>query len=244
MAGITNVRNSASTKRDRVAGMTTVCRCGSYPLEKLEKLDEGWCGYKCTPKGGPEEPNCGGEGYISIFLDNTFSAVTDDLVVAAVKAPQNLGCKIENDRRILLEEQFTTPLRPANSGIDSLNVDMCLEACAFKGYTYAGMTGGWQCFCGGMLQPGLANQASIGSDKCNITCSGDPTQKCGGTSLLRPGESGYVQIYQLPGFDSQSPCGSVAASTNVTVPKKQPPNRAAKSKTAIPKNKNPDAGFT
>ena len=52
---------------------------------------------------------------------------------------------------------------------------LCNKTCADRGYSYAGTQAGYQCFCGNSF--GKYGPAS----NCGYSCSGDSSQKCGGS---------------------------------------------------------------
>jgi hypothetical protein len=57
----------------------------------------------------------------------------------------------------------------------SVSVEACLSACASKGYRYAGVQHGSQCFCGSSY--GKYGKAT----DCNMACSADAAEICGGS---------------------------------------------------------------
>lgn len=63
----------------------------------------------------------------------------------------------------------------------TMTVDTCRSACAAAGYSIAGMEYGAECWCDNALTAG-ANKVS--DDFCGMSCAGNSTQTCGGSSLL------------------------------------------------------------
>jgi len=62
----------------------------------------------------------------------------------------------------------------AYSGISDATIELCVEYCKIYGYSFAGSQDGSQCFCGN-------GYGSYGrSSNCNLACSGDSYQICGG----------------------------------------------------------------
>jgi len=53
----------------------------------------------------------------------------------------------------------------------------CIKLCARKGYKYAGVQYGRQCFCGNEAPPSNRIRPMT---ECSYTCNGDASQKCGG----------------------------------------------------------------
>ena len=56
----------------------------------------------------------------------------------------------------------------------------CKKACSKEGYKYAGVEYSKQCFCGNELPSTVAPNQS----ECNMDCSGDTSQKCGGGNRI------------------------------------------------------------
>jgi len=95
-------------------------------------------------------------------------------------------CYEDNVNRIL-ENQINVPnLTPAK----------CRDAC--RGYTFAGVEFGEQCFCGNVppLPPMLKP-----SSECNMPCSGDSSQICGGFARIN------IYTTDSPDFDPQCKAG-------------------------------------
>ena len=78
-----------------------------------------------------------------------------------------------------------------NSGLTAAS---CVAFCSSQGYSVAGTEYSAECYCGSTL-PAEAGDAS----SCNMPCSGDSTQACGGPDRL----SVYAQ-----GGDAFEPCGT------------------------------------
>ncbi len=73
-----------------------------------------------------------------------------------------------------------TPTPPATG----FTLELCEAAC--QGYTYWGMEYSNQCFCGNSLGAGSVNQSSLvpSVSGCNMLCSGNSLEYCGGASRL------------------------------------------------------------
>jgi hypothetical protein len=59
----------------------------------------------------------------------------------------------------------------------NLTITACAQHCASRGFAYAGLQFGNQCFCGNTY-------GKYGADidsECNMPCAGDPRQMCGAT---------------------------------------------------------------
>ncbi|GFR70423.1 WSC domain-containing protein 2 [Elysia marginata] len=72
----------------------------------------------------------------------------------------------------------------------SMTPQVCMDRCFLRGYAYAGLTSGTICECEQLYNTGEA----LALSECNVPCSGDPSQMCGGpgktevytTGLVRP----------------------------------------------------------
>ena len=68
---------------------------------------------------------------------------------------------------------------------------LCMKLCHDKGYLYAGVEAGSMCNCGNTPPP---ESILVNEDQCNLTCSGDATQTCGGDSMMDVYNTGNVII--------------------------------------------------
>ncbi|CAM9947269.1 unnamed protein product, partial [Sphacelaria rigidula] len=94
-----------------------------------------------------------------------------------------LGCFADSTRdRVLSGDAFK------NQG--SLTIDSCASLCA--GSTYFGTQFGKECFCG----PSSDDPSRLGDATCNMECSGDASETCGGRNA--------ISVYE---FTDDSPSG-------------------------------------
>ena len=72
-------------------------------------------------------------------------------------------------------------------------IEICKKLCFEKGYQYAGVEYSKECFCGNDIPKKVAPRQS----DCNMDCSGDRSQKCGGGNRLNvyhsAGNSNFFQ---------------------------------------------------
>ncbi|XP_044541391.1 WSC domain-containing protein 2 [Gracilinanus agilis] len=83
-----------------------------------------------------------------------------------------VGCYLDN------------PSRRALRGLSffdykKMTVFRCQDSCAERGYLYAGLEFGAECFCGHKIQGANASQA-----ECNMECKGEKNNICGGVNRL------------------------------------------------------------
>ncbi|KAJ4473941.1 WSC domain-containing protein [Lentinula lateritia] len=71
-----------------------------------------------------------------------------------------------------------------NSGLppDTMTVPECIEYCSSNNWAYAGVEYASECYCDQVLHE-VGSQVTAASD-CNMPCTGDPSQTCGGPNLI------------------------------------------------------------
>jgi len=79
-----------------------------------------------------------------------------------------LGCAVDSFDRILTGF--------SNLNFPELTIDKCLETCESRGFTYGGVQGGLECFCGNSL----SRAYQYNSNNCDVPCPGDRSETCGG----------------------------------------------------------------
>ncbi|MCJ1409529.1 hypothetical protein MMC19_003610 [Ptychographa xylographoides] len=68
-----------------------------------------------------------------------------------------------------------------------MTIELCTASCKSNGFRYAGLEYYFQCFCGDSIYG-----ASADPSNCNLACTGDSTEVCGGND--------FVSIYADPTF--------------------------------------------
>ncbi|EJD37468.1 WSC-domain-containing protein, partial [Auricularia subglabra TFB-10046 SS5] len=99
------------------------------------------------------------------------------LVASAVRASAGLvsgwrvlnECAIDTDDRVLKDFTVTRG--------DDTTPASCIATCSVQGYTHAGVEDGMECYCGNGVEDDVES-AQI--SECDVPCSGDASQKCGG----------------------------------------------------------------
>ena len=79
-------------------------------------------------------------------------------------------------------------------GVTSNTIESCTLACQNAGYTLAGMEYSAECWCGTSIQAG---GAPASASDCNMLCSGNSTEYCGGPNRLT--------LYNYTGTPSTTP---------------------------------------
>lgn len=72
---------------------------------------------------------------------------------------------------------------PAPGGSNNMTVENCEAGCLSRGYTLAGVEYANQCYCGDTLENG-SGPASDGNALCDMACTGDSSETCGGPNRL------------------------------------------------------------
>ena len=70
---------------------------------------------------------------------------------------------------------------PIPIGVSGNTIESCTSACFNAGYLFAGTEYSAECWCGMSIEAG---GASTPASECNMLCSGDNTQYCGGPNRL------------------------------------------------------------
>lgn len=95
---------------------------------------------------------------------------------------KSLGCYKDNkDVRIL--SSYSVNLKHLNSP------HKCIALCLQSGYPYAGTQYGKECFCGSE-EPNTS--VKLADSSCNIPCTGDPSEVCGGYYTMNVYETGIA----------------------------------------------------
>lgn len=73
------------------------------------------------------------------------------------------------------KDQNSRDLTGSFTSSSNMTSNLCVKTCRDKGFKFAGTQYANQCFCGNSY--GKTGRAS----NCNMTCSGDKNEKCGGS---------------------------------------------------------------
>ena len=74
--------------------------------------------------------------------------------------------------------------------VPSITPTKCIEACDDKGFLFAGVQFGHECWCGNDAPP---HDRIVAKEECNVSCSGDSSLKCGGVWRMN--------VYRIEGQD-------------------------------------------
>ncbi|KAL2069825.1 hypothetical protein VTL71DRAFT_14504 [Oculimacula yallundae] len=181
-----------------VASCTSACSAAGYSLAGVEYGSECYCDNtyqnggsisadKCTMtcKGNSGE-FCGDAIALNLY---SYQGATP---VAATQSGQtlpsnwaSLGCYTDDVKARGLSVSLN---------LASLTIEKCVNACASKGYSVAGVEYGQECRCDNAIQ-NKQGQAPDGSAGCNMPCNGNSAQTCGGKQKMNVYAAGPAWAY-------------------------------------------------
>nr|XP_019007470.1 uncharacterized protein I206_07728 [Kwoniella pini CBS 10737]OCF46251.1 hypothetical protein I206_07728 [Kwoniella pini CBS 10737] len=191
---LTGVHYSDLTGMTRSA-CASYCSSNGYTLAGLQYSQECWCGsvlsngaslYKtstsCTmPCKGDSSSTCGGRNAISLLItDSALSTLSADLTTAPLVLPTGWAAA---STACIAEPSSGKALTGARWADNSMTVNVCLSYCQNKGFIYAGIEYGRECYCGNSLVNGASLDKS--STGCTKTCASDSLHTCGGSNALQ-----------------------------------------------------------
>ncbi|KAF4423475.1 WSC domain-containing protein [Colletotrichum fructicola] len=147
------------------------CYC-DYSLGPLAtKQPESDCNFACT--GDSTEP-CGAGDRLNVFT-TTAAAAAGPGVNPGPAGWASLGCYNDNiPGRILA---YRTGVAAGDS---LMSVLQCTTACKTAGFSYAGVQYSSECYCDNQI----LSTAASGQAGCNMLCSGNSTEYCGGGNFI------------------------------------------------------------
>lgn len=150
------------------------CFCGSEFRYPLEIVNPGECHVPCP---GDAAENCG--GYLrmnlwSIQKSMSYSNGANFVVLDAEDDPAGRCYADDPNNRILQGYRYPYAI---------MTREYCLNVCAEADYKYWGVEDARDCYCGNELHP--ADPPLVpDQDDCNLPCTGNEDEICGGGSLL------------------------------------------------------------
>ena len=156
------------------------CYCDNTYSVGGPASDQTICSMKCN---GDATNYCGGAGAMNLY---SFGGATPVSATPATPTPvqlatvvlpsswASLGCYTDTNGKRALTDFFTNP---------TMTVEICIGLCGNAGYTIAGVEYGGECYCDNkiMNNQGLAPDGSTG---CNMACTGEAGETCGGPNRL------------------------------------------------------------
>jgi hypothetical protein len=173
--------NYCTTQGFQYAGLqySTQCWCGSsFSGGASLSLTSPSCNMPC---GGQAGTICGGPSCLTVYVNPTLAITsTSSAPVTVPTAILPSGWTVASTG--IAEGSTGRALQGASTTSDSMTPTLCANFCASKGFPYAGMEYKSECYCGSTLSGGAS--LSLTSSACNMACSGDSTQICGGPSCI------------------------------------------------------------
>jgi hypothetical protein len=161
------------------------CWCSNFLTNSATLQKTGKCNMPCP---GDSTTLCGGAFSLQLYVSTKFNSVglSPDLTQATVALPNGWQpAQVDNTTvsaaPTCIREVAGRALTGAYMASGSMTIQMCLNFCGSKGYQYSAVQYGKECRCGNELRNGAS--LSDTSKACGMSCGGDPTQSCGGTSL-------------------------------------------------------------
>ncbi|WWC62263.1 uncharacterized protein I303_104859 [Kwoniella dejecticola CBS 10117] len=199
---ISEVTNRALTgvHYSDLTGMTQLscasyCSSNGYTLAGLQFSQECWCGsvlsngaslYKTStscnmPCKGDSSTLCGGRNAISLLVSNTaLSTLSADLTTAPLVLPSGWSAASSS---CIAEPSSGKALTGARWADNSMTINTCVSYCQTKGFVFAGVEYGRECYCGNALVNGASLDKA--SSACTKTCASDSAHTCGGSNALQ-----------------------------------------------------------
>ncbi|WWC67290.1 uncharacterized protein I206_101198 [Kwoniella pini CBS 10737] len=157
-------------------------------------LDSSKCAYKCANN---TNENCGGSSTLELFQNPALYPVS--------KLPtgwSSNGCVTEgSSSRALTGYSFAT---------SSMTQELCMSTCQAKGFSLAGIEYASECYCGNAFTTG----AVPATDNCNMVCSGNKLETCGGPNRLTTFKFANTTTIATSSSASASASASASSSTS------------------------------
>ena len=159
------------------------CYCGSTLVNgaSLDKSSQS-CNMACS---GSASTICGGPGALNLFTNPSIlpSVVVDNTPKGpTVSGPLPAGWSAASTQCIK-EATSGRALTGWSVSDSKMTIATCLSACQQRGFQYAGLEYGSECYCGSSLSNGASLSAS--SDACTMPCANDAASTCGGSGALQ-----------------------------------------------------------
>nr|XP_018898564.1 PREDICTED: uncharacterized protein LOC109031490 isoform X1 [Bemisia tabaci] len=162
------------------------CYCSSMPVDMTKQTDEKTCNMPCA---GDASQRCGGTLRLNVYATGHKQGKAEE----SPPSGSHLGCFKENSGR-----EFETLGRyfpDFRRDFDDLTPKRCFELCFRRGFKFAGLQFGVECYC---TNKELDEHRKTVDSACQIPCPGDAAEKCGGKLRLNVYATGLTAIDSLP----------------------------------------------
>jgi hypothetical protein len=143
------------------------CYCDYQLGSSATAQPDSDCNYACS---GNSSQACGAGNRLSVF--STKSTLGYNPGPAGWTS---LGCYNDSTTARVLQRRFAVA-----AGDAGMSVLQCANACKTTGYTCSGVEYSSECYCGNKIQNGGAPVSS----GCNMVCTGNHTEFCGGANRI------------------------------------------------------------
>ncbi|KAF8261995.1 WSC domain-containing protein [Lactarius quietus] len=149
----------------------TNCYCGNVLTPGVAPASNANCGTKCV---GDSTETCGGNGFLNLYGNGGPLQPQPTPVHTVPSAPswELLGCFNDSNTARALEVQIAV-----RGGVYNNTVGNCIDACVSVNYRNAGLEFAQECWCSHTFHN---DTAEIDMSQCQLACSGDSTELCGG----------------------------------------------------------------
>ena len=146
------------------------CYCGNYLPKKIARK-QSECNMACS---GDRSQKCGGGNRMNVYQCTCITSLSIIYVDLTMKYLLADGACFEDNEGGYRNLPHRTYYGSKNT------IKSCKKACFKKGYKYAGLQYSKECYCGNNVPRKVASKQS----ECNMDCSGDKSQKCGGGNRM------------------------------------------------------------
>ncbi|GIZ42477.1 hypothetical protein CKM354_000574700 [Cercospora kikuchii] len=206
-----------------VAACTQACKSAGYSVAGLEYANQCFCDAKLQDSATPANDGCdmacagnstelcGGSNRLNVYQAS--AAPTTEATPAALPSGwSSLGCYTDSAGARSLPVGMGVP-----GDYNNMTIEGCLTACGKQGFSYAGTEYSRECYCANSVQ----NGGSCASDQstCNMKCTGNSQQTCGGPDRLNvyySGSDSSVRACSAGGGTTRSTTTGVASRSTST----------------------------
>lgn len=168
----TACRAACSAAGYSVAGTeyASECWCANALTSGAKKVSDDFCGMTCS---GNSSDTCGGSSLLSVYSAQALKTLAPTTIPTTVGSSSYQGCFPEpSGARLLSGASFSN---------SSTTPAVCAAFCSSKGYQFSGTEYSKECYCGSSL----GSSAKVADSQCAMTCAGDASSYCGGSSRVQ-----------------------------------------------------------
>ncbi|WVQ94260.1 hypothetical protein IAU59_001339 [Kwoniella sp. CBS 9459] len=156
------------------------CFCGNILTNgaALSKTSSQ-CNMNCGGSTLTKTAVCGGSNALNLFVvPSGIASLNSDLTSSVATLPTGWAA---TSPACISEASSGRALAADSFSADNMTISMCVSYCDVKGYGYAGLEYGRECYCANTLTNTNPSSQAYG---CNMPCAGDKTAICGGPSSI------------------------------------------------------------